>query len=118
MKLHIKRIYDKPEAGDGRRILVDRMWPRGIRKEQAKIDDWAKSLAPPRELIAWYHEDKANRLQEFHRKYKQYLQGEISLARELFEADQTYSIITSVKDIENSHIPVLEIFLDSRIKSQ
>jgi len=58
--INIKRIYDKSEQSDGLRILVDRLWPRGISKERAKLALWAKELAPSNELRKWYQHDKHN----------------------------------------------------------
>jgi uncharacterized protein YeaO (DUF488 family) len=55
MPVVVKRAYDKPAAADGQRILVDRLWPRGIRKDAAKIDHWLKDLAPSTALRKWYH---------------------------------------------------------------
>ncbi len=55
MPVAVKRAYEKPAAADGQRILVDRLWPRGIRKDAAKIDHWLKGLAPSTELRKWYH---------------------------------------------------------------
>jgi uncharacterized protein YeaO (DUF488 family) len=55
MSVAVKRAYEKPAAADGQRILVDRLWPRGIRKDAAKIDHWLKGLAPSTELRKWYH---------------------------------------------------------------
>ena len=57
MELRTKRIYDEPSRSDGRRILIDRLWPRGVSKENAKIDFWAKSVAPSTELRKWYQHD-------------------------------------------------------------
>lgn len=55
MPVEIKRAYDKPSRGDGPRVLVDRLWPRGLKKENAKVDLWLKNLAPSDELRKWYH---------------------------------------------------------------
>ena len=57
MHVRTKRIYDKPASSDGRRILIDRLWPRGISKEVAQIDYWAKAVAPSNELRRWYRHD-------------------------------------------------------------
>jgi uncharacterized protein YeaO (DUF488 family) len=57
MKIHIKRVYDAPKRTDGKRILVDRLWPRGLSKEKAKIDHWSKEAAPSTELRHWYKHD-------------------------------------------------------------
>jgi uncharacterized protein YeaO (DUF488 family) len=67
-RVHIKRVYDEPEAGDGRRILVDRLWPRGLTKEKAKIDYWAKEISPSNELRKWYGHEPG-KWEEFKKRY-------------------------------------------------
>ena len=72
LRVQIKRIYDPRIRGDGLRILVDRLWPRGVRKDQAHLYRWAKELAPSRELRLWFnHEPK--RWQQFGRRYQKEL---------------------------------------------
>ncbi len=66
--IHIKRAYDPPEAGDGLRILIDRLWPRGVSKDTLKLDAWVKHLAPSNELRRWYQHDPA-KFAEFRRRY-------------------------------------------------
>jgi uncharacterized protein YeaO (DUF488 family) len=70
MAAHVRtrRIYDRPEPDDGTRVLVDRVWPRGVRKADAKLDDWAKDLAPSTDLRKWYEHDPA-KFSEFRRRY-------------------------------------------------
>jgi uncharacterized protein YeaO (DUF488 family) len=63
-----KRVYVKPSKSDGRRILIDRLWPRGVSKEAAQIDFWAKSVAPSTELRQWYRHEAA-KWEEFRRRY-------------------------------------------------
>jgi uncharacterized protein YeaO (DUF488 family) len=72
--LRIKRIYAAPAKGDGRRILVDRLWPRGLTKEAAAVDHWAKAVAPSNELRQWYGHDPA-KWAEFRRRYFAELAG-------------------------------------------
>lgn len=67
-QIKIKRVYQAPEHTDGRRILVDRIWPRGLTKEKANIDFWAKDLAPSTELRKWYQHDP-DKWDEFKRRY-------------------------------------------------
>jgi len=64
-----KRIYDTPSNNDGYRILVDKLWPRGIKKEDAKLDEWAKHLAPSNSLRKWF-DHKEDRFEEFSQRYK------------------------------------------------
>jgi uncharacterized protein YeaO (DUF488 family) len=66
--IKIKRIYDPPAAGDGFRILVDRLWPRGLTKEKAKVDLWMRDIAPSNELRKWYGHDP-DKWTEFKKKY-------------------------------------------------
>jgi uncharacterized protein YeaO (DUF488 family) len=72
-QVRIKRIYEQATASDGRRILVDRLWPRGVRKEDAQIDEWLKDIAPSDELRKWFGHDPA-RWDEFRQRYLQELQ--------------------------------------------
>jgi uncharacterized protein YeaO (DUF488 family) len=66
--IRVRRVYAGPEPGDGARVLVDRIWPRGLRKDAAHIDDWAKDVAPSTELRTWYQHD-AGKFGEFRRRY-------------------------------------------------
>jgi uncharacterized protein YeaO (DUF488 family) len=66
--IRARRVYDAPSADDGARVLVDRVWPRGLRKDAARLDDWAKDVAPSTELRTWYGHDPA-KFDEFRRRY-------------------------------------------------
>ena len=69
----VKRIYDAPAPDDGYRVLVDRLWPRGVSKERADIDEWLKDVAPSTELRRWFHQspsDEAEVFDEFRRRYE------------------------------------------------
>ncbi len=67
--IRIKRAYEEPEADDGYRVLVDRLWPRGVKKEHLRLDAWLKELAPSPELRKWFGHDPA-RWEEFQRRYR------------------------------------------------
>jgi uncharacterized protein YeaO (DUF488 family) len=67
--VRIRRAYDAPESADGTRVLVDRLWPRGLAKAKADIDEWCKNIAPSTELRKWYGHDPA-RFDEFSRRYR------------------------------------------------
>lgn len=73
MKIKIKRVYEKPEKGDGNRILVDRLWPRGLTKEKAEIDLWLKDVAPSTELRKWFGHDPG-KWEEFQGRYRKELE--------------------------------------------
>ena len=68
MRIRTKRIYEPPAKADGRRILIDRLWPRGLSKESARLDYWARDVAPSTELRRWYQHDP-EKWQEFRRRY-------------------------------------------------
>ena len=72
--LKIKRVYDPPASDDGKRILIDRLWPRGLKKEDARIDEWMKELAPSSELRKWFNHDP-EKWGEFKRGFFKELQG-------------------------------------------
>jgi uncharacterized protein YeaO (DUF488 family) len=67
--VQVRRVYDPPQANDGQRVLVDRLWPRGLSKERARLDDWCKEIAPSTELRKWYDHDP-DRYAEFARRYR------------------------------------------------
>ena len=67
--VRLKRAYDPAEPGDGYRVLVDRLWPRGVSKERARLDEWARELAPSAELRTWFGHDP-ERFAEFERRYR------------------------------------------------
>ena len=82
LDIRLKRAYQPPSPGDGVRVLVDRLWPRGVRKSDAAIDRWAKEIAPSTELRRWFGHDAA-RWDEFQRRYREELSGEAGLLNEL-----------------------------------
>ena len=110
--MRVKRVYDKAEKFDGKRVLVDRLWPRGVSKKKAKIDIWAKELTPSNELREWFHDDREKRFAEFSKRYSVELRGKVEDAKEISKL-QRYTLITAVKDLEHSHIPTLVKFLES-----
>jgi uncharacterized protein YeaO (DUF488 family) len=98
-------VYDEPETSDGRRVLVDRLWPRGLTKEAAHIDEWLKAVAPSDELRRWYGHDPA-KFGEFRRRYGDELaEPERAAAflhlREL-AASGRVTLLTATKDLEHS----------------
>ena len=106
-----KRVYDEASPEDGLRILVDRLWPRGITKERARLDAWAKDAAPSNELRRWFHSAPENRGDEFAARYAAELEGP-SQQRQLDSlraqaAEQTVTLLTANKDVEHSHVAVL-----------
>ena len=102
-----KRIYDEPTDDDGIRVLADRLWPRGVSKEDARLDDWAKELAPSDELRRWYHHDPA-RFEKFAERYRAELENRPDLSDWRERAShQTVTLLTASKDLEHAHVSVL-----------
>ncbi len=108
MLIHSKRIYDGYHSTDGYRVLVDRLWPRGIKKEEAHIDLWAKDVTPSTELRKWFHANR-EKYPSFVNKYKKELSNNPTMPSFIqnLEKHDTATFITSVKDVEHSHVPVL-----------
>ncbi|MFT3715085.1 MAG: DUF488 domain-containing protein [Gordonia sp. (in: high G+C Gram-positive bacteria)] len=113
--VRIRRIYDEPSTDDGARVLVDRLWPRGISKERAALDEWCKTVAPSTELRRWYAHDPA-RFDEFDRRYRAELEsGDDQTAglahlREL-ATDGVLTLLTATKDPALSEAEVLRRIL-------
>lgn len=111
--ISVKRVYEQFEKSDGKRILVDRLWPRGITKEKADIDVWAKEITPSRELVAWFHKDKENNFKDFEKKYHHYLKEHKAIVNNALDIKGKVTLVTSVKDISHSHIPTLLKFIET-----
>ena len=107
MHIRTRRVYDPPTDDDGLRVLVDRLWPRGVRREDAAIDRWPKDVTPSSELRRWYHADRS-RYDEFVRRYREELDDRDAALRELLDAaGDTITLVTAVRTPDESHVPVL-----------
>ncbi|MEU0137106.1 DUF488 family protein [Streptomyces sp. NPDC006296] len=111
--IRVRRVYDPPEDDDGTRVLVDRLWPRGISKERAAVDLWAKDVTPSDELRTWYHEDRSGgRYDAFADRYRTELGDPahteaVETLLALLRRGGAVTLVTSVKDVPASHVPVL-----------
>src|SRR4051794_7232211 len=105
-----KRIYDKPSKADGYRVLVDRLWPRGIKKGTAQLDEWNKEVAPSAELRRWFNHDK-DKFAEFRRRYLEELESSAA-AEKLKQKTGRITLLYSAKDTEHNQAAVLKEFLD------
>ncbi|WP_224982188.1 DUF488 domain-containing protein [Geomonas agri] len=115
--IRLKRIYDEPSAQDGVRVLVDRLWPRGISKDKAHLDRWEKELAPSDELRHWFGHDP-EKWQQFRQRYRHELAGQGALLQELvaLAAGKTLTLLYAAKDEEHNNAVVLkELMEDSSI---
>lgn len=113
-KIILKRIYDEPSETDGYRILIDRLWPRGISKEQAKLDEWLKEIAPSNELRKWFHH-QPERFQEFTDKYKmELLAHQTELLRlKTLASKQKICLLYGAKDEVNNQAVILKSILET-----
>ncbi len=120
MALQIKRIYDSFEAGDGIRLLVDRLWPRGISKEEAHLDGWLKELAPSQELRQWFGH-KAENFAEFAALYRDELEASPEAQKAVRQVmlqskGNTVTLLYGAKDPNVNHAVILMAYLDEKSK--
>jgi len=110
----VKRIYEPPEPSDGRRILVDRLWPRGVSKCSARIDEWLKEVAPSKELRKSFHRGSTD-WQGFRRRYVQELQGKGELLDRLraYSAEGVVTLLYAARGEEENHAAVLREVLEA-----
>lgn len=112
MTVRIKRIYEPADPGDGYRVLIDRLWPRGVAKDQAHVDEWARDLAPSGELRRWFGHDPS-RFEQFARRYR----AELAAQTDALDAlrararDQTVTIVFAARDEAHSNAAVLAALL-------
>lgn len=111
MTVRVARIYDPATGDDGYRLLVDRLWPRGLRRDDARFDEWCKDIAPSTSLRTWYGH-RPDRFAEFTQRYQQELAdadhaGALEHLRTLAETHRTLTLLTASKDIALSHAAVL-----------
>jgi uncharacterized protein YeaO (DUF488 family) len=119
MKIQIKRIYDEPGASDGRRVLVDRLWPRGVAKESAEIDEWAKDVSPSTELRKWYGHDPAKWV-KFSMDYRAELKDKKDQLAQLLDRcqERTLTLLFAAKDVTHSHAVVLKAVLAEMLQNE
>lgn len=113
--IRIRRAYDKPLKKDGYRILVDRLWPRGVKKETAALDEWAKDLAPSVHLRKWWGHDPAL-WEEFQKKYRTELRHNkaVDAFTEQHKDRKVITLIYGAKDEQHNHALVLQRYLEQQ----
>jgi len=114
--IHIKRAYEQPSRDDGVRILVDRLWPRGVGKDRLLIDAWYKEIAPSSQLRAWFRHDP-DKWDEFRKRYFAELDSAPELWRPLLEIARSRNItlVYGAKDRENNNAVSLKEYLESKL---
>jgi uncharacterized protein YeaO (DUF488 family) len=113
--IKIRRVYDKPDPADGVRILVDRLWPRGLSKEAAKVDVWAKNLSPSHELRKWYGHDP-EKWEEFKKRYFAEMDGNPADVENLKEQIRGHAVtfLYSSKEERLNNAQALKLYLEMR----
>jgi uncharacterized protein YeaO (DUF488 family) len=112
MEVRIKRVYQAPEHEDGKRILVDRLWPRGLTKEKAKVDVWLKDVAPSTELRKWFAHDPA-KWAEFQTRYRDELKAnkaQLALLKEAVARGPS-TLVYGAKDEQHNEAVILQKLL-------
>lgn len=112
--LHLKRAYEAPDASDGTRILVERLWPRGVRKEDAHLDDWMKTVAPSTELRKWF-DHEVPKWPEFQRRYRAELEAhadELGRLRAIAARGRLTLVYGARDETHNAAVVLREVLLD------
>ncbi|HJQ49450.1 MAG TPA: DUF488 family protein [Gaiellaceae bacterium] len=108
MDVRLKRAYEQPARSDGYRVLIDRLWPRGVSKHEARLDEWARELAPSSELRRWFGHDRA-KFDEFRRRYREELAAQEGKLQELRRRarEGTLTLVYGARDSEHNDAVVL-----------
>ena len=119
MNVRLKRAYEPALDSDGYRVLIDRLWPRGVSREEARLNEWARELAPSAELRRWFAHDPA-RFGEFHRRYTEELAAQEKKLGELRRRalDGTLTLVYGARDTEHNDAVVLAEILRSGAPSK
>jgi uncharacterized protein YeaO (DUF488 family) len=113
--IQVKRVYEEPSRKDGLRVLVDRLWPRGLTKERAAVKLWLKDLAPSTELRKWFDHDAA-KWKQFQVRYRKELREKKDLLEMLNEEskEHTVTLVYGARDVEHNEALVLKQVLEGR----
>ena len=116
--IRLKRAYDPPSKQDGRRILVERLWPRGLTKEKAAVDQWLKDIAPSPQLRKWFSHDP-DKWEDFCKRYRAELDENQDPVRQLKEicSAGTVTFVFAARDTERNSAIVLKAYLESSAKT-
>ena len=117
MSIGLKRAYDPPQRSDGYRVLVDRIWPRGITKDDLKVDAWLKEVAPSTDLRKWFGHDP-KKWDEFKRRYGRELEPHAAALKQLVERARAgrVTLVFGAKDSEHNQAVVIKEHLERRLQ--
>ena len=113
MDIRLKRAYERPTKSDGTRVLVDRIWPRGVRREDAALDEWLKEIAPSNELRKWFNHDP-ERWEEFAEKYRLELAEHVEAVARLAQLAEKgrVTLVFGARDTDHNNAVVLKEYLE------
>ena len=117
-QIKIKRVYEEPADTDGYRVLVDRLWPRGMKKEYLKYEVWEKDITPSPDLRKWFHGDIAGHWKEFAAMYEKELEGSAAV-KEFLTKIASYKVVTLLyasKEPVYNHARILQQYLEIHLK--
>ncbi len=114
--IKIKRVYEKPSKDDGKRILIDRLWPRGLKKEDAQIDEWIKEVAPSNELRKWFNHDP-NRWGQFKNRFFAELLGKREIVEGIINAARrgTVTLLFGSKEERFNNAVALKEYIEAKM---
>lgn len=116
--IYCKRVYDPHSPEDGYRILVDRLWPRGIRKVDLQYDEWDKDIAPSTELRKWFHQN-TDQFEQFVKQYQQELDNSQAWLPLVQRAEQgNLTLLYGAKDTQHNQAKVLKAYIEEKISSK
>ncbi|HEY7746869.1 MAG TPA: DUF488 domain-containing protein [Desulfuromonadales bacterium] len=117
MAIRVKRVYDPPDRNDGCRVLVDRLWPRGVGKEEGRIDEWCREIAPSDELRKWFGHDP-DKWTGFRQRYFAELEQKEELVAELAEKARggSLTLVFGAKDEKHNNAVALRDYLEKRLR--
>lgn len=119
LRLRVKRVYDPPSPQDGLRFLVDRLWPRGLKKEECRLDGWLKEIAPSAALRRWFGHDPG-RWEEFRQRYFEELRQRPEACRDIAEKAQsrTVTLLFAARDAKHNNAVALQSYLEELSRSE
>jgi uncharacterized protein YeaO (DUF488 family) len=117
--IKLKRVYEKAENNDGLRVLVDRLWPRGVKKEEAKLDEWLRDIAPSSELRKWFSHDP-NKWEEFKIRYEEELAQKEELLDKLIQdaKGKNITLVYASREKQFNNVTVLKAHMEKRMTRQ
>lgn len=117
MPISPKRVYEKPSSNDGKRILVERLWPRGLKKEEAKVDEWLREVAPTKELRIWFGHDPA-KWNDFKERYWKELDKKKDNVSKLADESRSKKVtfVFASKEERHNNAVALKEYIETRLK--